>query len=241
MAESKTLVTFLLDRTGSMQRIKQDTIGAFNAYLDGLKAEKDAKIDFTLLQFDSVSLDKMCVAVPVSHAPKLDNANYQPRAWTPLIDASYKTIKAVEESLNGSKDTKVVICIQTDGDENASHEYTWEQLNNLIKEKTALGWQFNFMGASIDAYKQAGKMGIGVGSTISYNSLDPVMTMSNFASRASATAAYATGTRSDMTFTAAEKLAAGDVYDPDLKKKSTGTTVPPKQDKRKSVVEDFKL
>jgi hypothetical protein len=242
-----TLVTFLLDRSGSMEAIKNDTIGAFNAYLDGLAGDKAIKIDFTLIQFDSMSLDKVCVAVPVAQAVKLDNGNYQPRGGTPLIDAAYKTIKAVEGSLNGSdKGTKVVVCIQTDGEENSSTEYTWDQLNALIKEKTALGWQFNFMGASIDAYKQAGRMGISQGSTVSYNSFDPAATRATFRGRASATSLYASGVRADMSFSAADKRASGDVFDPDLNlkptltpaKKPVASSVKPKT---VSVVDDFKL
>ena len=59
---TRTLVTFLLDRTGSMEAIRDDTIGGFNAYLDGLKGNGATDIDFTLIQFDSVSIDKICVA-----------------------------------------------------------------------------------------------------------------------------------------------------------------------------------
>ncbi len=96
---TRTLVTFLLDRTGSMEAIRDDTIGGFNAYLDGLKGNGSADIDFTLVQFDSVSIDKIHVAVPVAAIPKLTRDTYQPRASTPLIDAAVKTINAVEASL----------------------------------------------------------------------------------------------------------------------------------------------
>ena len=117
-----TLVTFLLDETGSMESIKDDTIGGFNSYLGSLKAEA-APMDFTLIKFDSRRIEKVCVAVPVSQVAELTMESYQPGASTPLIDAAYKTIKAVEKSLNGSN-PKVVVCIQTDGHENASTEHT---------------------------------------------------------------------------------------------------------------------
>ena len=68
-------------------------------------------------------IEKVCVAVPVSQVAELTMESYQPGASTPLIDAAYKTIKAVEKSLNGSN-PKVVVCIQTDGHENASTEHT---------------------------------------------------------------------------------------------------------------------
>ncbi len=208
----KTSVTFLLDRSGSMESIKGDTIGAFNAYRDGLQG---ADIEFTLVQFDSMSLDKVCVRVPVAQATKLDNNNYQPRGGTPLIDASYKTIKAVEASLNGDATTKVVICIQTDGFENSSTEHTWEQLNALIKEKTALGWQFNFMGASIDAYAQGIKMGISQAATMSYDSSSPAATRASFTASASNTRSFAAGQSVNTNYSAQQKSASGDMYDPD--------------------------
>ena len=59
-ANTRTLVTFLLDRTGSMEAIRDDTIGGFNAYLDGLKGNGEAEIDFTLVQFDSIAIASAC-------------------------------------------------------------------------------------------------------------------------------------------------------------------------------------
>jgi hypothetical protein len=170
---TRTLVTFLLDRTGSMEAIRDDTIGGFNAYLDGLKGDSDANIDFTLVQFDSVSIDKICVAVPVADVAKLTRETFQPRASTPLIDAACKTINAVEASLLGAPAAKVVICIQTDGQENSSTEHSWGELNALVKEKSAKGWQFNFMGVGIDAYDQGARMGISPDATVAYDHRDP--------------------------------------------------------------------
>ena len=205
----KTSVTFLLDRTGSMEVIKDDTIGGFNAYLEGLQggaASDDT--EFSLVQFDSMSLDKVCVNKPVKGVDKLTKETYEPRASTPLIDAAYKTIKAVETAVAGS-DKKVVICIQTDGQENASTEHTWDELNALIKEKSNLGWQFNFMGVGIDAYKQASMMGIARGSTIS-TTMDPGQMRAAYRGSALNTALYASGATATTDFSDDQKAAAGD-------------------------------
>jgi hypothetical protein len=83
---TRILVTFLLDRTSSMEAIRDDTIGGFNAYLEGLKGDGAANIEFTLVQFDSMSIDKIYVAVPIADVEKLSRDSYQPRASTPLID-----------------------------------------------------------------------------------------------------------------------------------------------------------
>jgi hypothetical protein len=235
---SKTLVTFLLDRTGSMEPIRDNTIEAFNAYLEGLQCD-GAGIDFTLIQFDSMSIDKICVRKPVNECVKLSRESYVPRASTPLIDAACKTIKAVEASLNGDLHTKVVICIQTDGHENCSTEHTWDELNALIKHKTTLGWQFNFMGASIDAYDQGARMAISTANTLSYDSADRASTVAAFAASAANTTAWATGKRDSTAYTGVQKQASGDKFNP-LASPGRGTGGPSKL-KAGKIVEDVTL
>lgn len=215
---SPTLVTFLLDRSSSMSSCWDSTIEAFNGYVDGLR---DASLlDFTLVQFDynggDMQLEKTCVAVPVKTAPKLSRENYQPRGSTPLTDAAYTVIKAVETSLESKpKDTKVVICIQTDGQENCSWLHNWEELAGLIKQKQDLGWQFNFMGASIDAYQQGSKMGIQAAATMSYDRTNVRATRAAFAASAANTMSFAAGRSLNTNYSGSQKAAAGDKYDPD--------------------------
>ncbi len=210
---SKTLVTFLLDRTGSMEAIRDDTIGAFNAYLDTLK-EDGENLYFTLIQFDSMSVDKLHVNEPIKNVPRLTRETFVPRASTPLIDAAYKTIKAVEKAVSGNPSNKVVICIQTDGQENSSTEYSWDALNALIKEKFEVCWQFNFMGAGIDAYQQASRMGISADQTVAY-SKDAAATRMAFRASAENTALYALGAVKSTAYSKKQKRDAGDKYDPD--------------------------
>jgi hypothetical protein len=211
-----TLVTFLLDRTGSMQSIKDDTIGAFNAYLETLK-QSTSRIEFSFLQFDSISIDKVCVNTPIAEVKPLTMESYQPRASTPLIDAAYKTIEAVASAVE-RRDVKpkVVICIQTDGLENASTEHSWAELNQLIKEKSALGWQFNFMGAGIDAYQQGQRMGVAAAATVSYDRSSSDATRAAFAASATNTRRYAEGIAPTAAYTPDQKRAAGDVFDRSL-------------------------
>ena len=71
--KQKTLVTFLLDKSGSMASIKHDTMTAFNAYLDAMR--QNDGIEFSLLQFDTNSVEKTCVGVPVAGAPPLTDQN----------------------------------------------------------------------------------------------------------------------------------------------------------------------
>lgn len=212
-AAGPTLVTFLLDRTGSMEPIRNDTIGAFNAYLESLRKE-DGNIEFSFLQFDSISIDKICVNTPIAEVKPLTVDTYQPRASTPLIDAACKTIEAVAVAVEQrAVKPKVVVCIQTDGEENASTEHTWAELNQIIKEKSKLGWQFNFMGAGIDAYVQGERMGIARSATVSYDRASPAATRAAFAASAENTRSFAVGAAPSVAFTPAQKAASGDRFD----------------------------
>jgi hypothetical protein len=209
-----TLVTLLLDRTGSMEVCKAATIEGFNGYVTSLKEEQDAEILFTFLQFDSQSLDKVHVAVPISDVQLLTNDTYVPRASTPLIEAATKTINAVAKSLEKyDVKPKVVVCFQTDGEENASaRDYTWEKLTALIEEKQAEGWQFNFLGAGINAYQHSARMGISANATMSYDHTRTETTNAAFAEASRTARGFAAGTLSDTHYTNVARAASGDVF-----------------------------
>jgi hypothetical protein len=216
MTKPACVVTFLLDRSGSMESCRDATIEAFNGYLEALARENEAEIAFTLLQFDSESLDKLCVAVPVAEAPRLSRENFVPRASTPLVEAAVTTIKAVEAALEARSDhPRVVICFQTDGLENASRQHSWEALRALIAQKTAAGWQFNFMGADIDTYQQGARMGISFAQTMSYDKARPEAARAAMAASARSSSDYAAGRRAMTDFLLEEKIAAGDRFIPD--------------------------
>lgn len=212
MTTQPTLVAFLLDRTGSMESVKAQTIAGFNAYLGGLQAE-EAEIAFSLIQFDSVSIDVLHANAPVRDVVPLTEDSYQPRASTPLIDACVKTIRAMEVAVaERAGSPKVVVTFQTDGEENCSTEHDWIELNLLIKEKMGQGWQFNFLGAGIDAYQQGAMMGLSEDAVVSYDKDSVDRTEAVFSARASRARAFAVGDVADMSIAASEKAAAGDRY-----------------------------
>jgi hypothetical protein len=198
-----------------------------------LKGTGEADIDFTLIQFDSVSIDKICVAVPVGNVAKLTRETYQPRASTPLIDAAVKTINAVEASLLSQPAAKVVICIQTDGQENSSTEHNWAELNALVKEKSAKRWQFNFMGVGIDAYDQGARMGISPAATMAYDHRDPQATVAAFSASAENARRYACAEIDDTDYRPAQKAAAGDRFGNVVRKA--------KRELKKAIVDDINL
>ncbi len=222
-----TLVTFLLDRTGSMDMIKHDTIGGFNAYVDGIR-DSDVPIEFSLVQFSSEGFRQTCVSEPIKTAPRLDEKNYVPSGGTPLIEAAHKTIQAVAEALGKRADKpKVVVCIQTDGEENASDQsiltdekdehknfiplYSWAMLKRLVEQKTAEGWQFNFIGTGIDAYQQSGRMGISANATVAAG-METAHTHAAYRSMGASTMRFASGATAHTHLLDEEAMAAGAVH-----------------------------
>lgn len=203
-----TVVSFLLDETGSMESIRDDTIGGFNTYVESLQKDK-ADYEFTLVKFDSNKTEKVCVGVPMGEVPKLTYDNYVPGAATPLIDAAVKLIKATEKVVKKRK-VNVLVAIQTDGHENASTEYTNKDLARLIKEKTAEGWTFVYLGAGVDVFDHASSIGIAAASTMSYGRAHSNET---FAAMAKNTGAYArTGLSASTHFTPQQRSSSGDVW-----------------------------
>lgn len=165
MTSTQTLITFVLDETGSMRSIKDDTIGGFNEFLSRIRKE-DAATLFTLIKFDSQRTAVVHRALPVAQVPELTDETYQPGAMTPLVDACMKGIEVAER--NAAQDTQVSIVIQTDGLENASRKFRKSDLLAKVTEKTNLGWMFTFLGAGIDAFAQAADFGIGRDHTLRY-------------------------------------------------------------------------
>jgi len=212
-SKPKTLVTLLLDRSGSMEKVREDTIGAVNSYVRKLR-ESDGDIRFSLVLFDSdfsgnMELKKVSVGKKVSKMKELTGEDFEPRGGTPLIDAACATIRAVAESVKGREDTRIVIALQTDGDENHSRENSWQDLKALISQKEKFGWEFLFMGCGIDAYRQGAQMGISRSKTLSYGA-DSIATKAAFEATAMNTAMYASGTSASMEYTAGQKKSAGD-------------------------------
>lgn len=208
---TRTIVTFLLDESGSMDAIKSDTIGGFNTYVQTLR-ESGNKIKFTLVKFDTQEPYNVLFSnLPITEVPRLSTDNYKPRGSTPLVDSAYRAIKATEAHLSW-EDTKpnVLVVIQTDGEENASHEHTTAQLKQLIEEKQGMGWQFVFMGAGINAYAQAGSYGINLRNTSSYGMQNSAQAFSNLASNTASWAA--SGCARDINYTSAQLKGQGDVY-----------------------------
>jgi len=156
-----TKVVFLLDRSGSMSSVKEETISGFNSYLDGLE-EKD-RIRVTAVQFDSEGIDKICDGQKPKNATRLTDKTYEPRSWTPLYDAIGKTIR---ETKAKQGEEKVLFVILTDGQENASTEFNQQSVKKLMKEREDDDkWTFAFIGMGPDGWTAAQTISAGLRSS----------------------------------------------------------------------------
>lgn len=167
-----TQIIVVLDRSGSMELIKNDTIGGFNTFLEEQKKIK-GKAKMSLILFDD-QYEVVFVNKDIKEVKKLDDNTFVPRGWTALLDAVGKTINENHGLINSKKGKdkpeKVVFVIITDGQENNSKEYTKESVFKMINEmKTNENWKFMFLGANQDAINEAGQYGIDAGSSLTYS------------------------------------------------------------------------
>ncbi len=165
-----TELVFILDRSGSMGGLESDTIGGFNAMI---KKQKDtgAEVNVTTVLFDD-QVDIIHDRFPIGIIEPMTEEDYYVRGCTALLDAvgtSIQKIDNVQKHLpEGHKADKVIFVITTDGLENSSIEYGYRDIKRIIEAKKECGWEFLFLGANIDAGKEAEKMGIARNRSVTY-------------------------------------------------------------------------
>lgn len=156
MNEVSTQLIFILDKSGSMYGLEQDTIGGFNALLAKQKALGSPCLLTTVLFSDSYQL--LHDQLDIHQVEDLTEETYQVGGSTALLDAIGRTL--VTNAQQG-KAEKVLMVIITDGQENASTEYTHAQVKLMIEKRQAEnGWEFLFLGAGLDVIAQASQIGI---------------------------------------------------------------------------------
>lgn len=164
MNKNLTEIIFLLDRSGSMEGLEQDTIGGFNAFIKKQCQHKGETL-LTVVLFDD-EFEMIWNGVDASsNQVRLTEDHYFVRGSTALLDAVGKTILNVKNRIQKAKKEKrpgkVIFVITTDGMENASCEFTYEKVQTLIKkQQQQANWEFVFLGANINAAEEAGSLGI---------------------------------------------------------------------------------
>jgi uncharacterized protein YegL len=164
----KTMICLILDRSGSMSGREGDVIGGVNTFLDEQKKLPDpASIAF--VRFDDAAIERFRPMQTLAECKELTAEDYQPRGGTPLLDAIGRTVSQLDEDWKAETPDRCILVIVTDGQENASKEYTKDKIKAMIQARQDSGkWAFIYLGANVDAFAEAGSMGINLSNSAGY-------------------------------------------------------------------------
>jgi uncharacterized protein YegL len=161
----------ILDESGSMESIKEIIIQGFNEIVQTVKGiEKnfpEQEHFISLVSFNGWGQKLLHFIDPVSKLEQIDATRYQPAASTPLFDAMGFSLGKVRQVLEGKSDYDVLVTILTDGEENASKEYSGQAIKRLIDELKMNHWTFTYIGTDHDVEKFAAT--ISIHNTISFS------------------------------------------------------------------------
>lgn len=165
-------LVFILDRSGSMSGLEDDTIGGYNAMLEKQKKEPGEAIITTVLFDDRYEL--LHDRINLRGIEPITDKEYFVRGSTALLDAVGRTINKIgnaqKHTVEEERAERVLFVITTDGMENASREFTYEKVKQMIEhQKCKYGWEFIFLGANIDAISTAERFGISKDRATNYN------------------------------------------------------------------------
>ena len=177
-----TEIVFILDRSGSMAGLEEDTIGGFNSLIQKQKKEDGKAVVSTVL------FDDKCKVLhdrkDLKEIAPLTEEDYYVRGCTALLDAVGGAIHHIgnvhKYAREEDRPEKTLFIITTDGMENASRRYTYDRVKKMVeRQKEKYGWEFLFLGANIDAIEVAGRFGIGADRAVNYE-CDSVGTEVNY-------------------------------------------------------------
>lgn len=165
-------ITVVLDRSGSMSSIADDTVGGFNRFLADQK-KTAGSCTFTLHQFDH-EFETVVPGRDIQSVEPLTSRTFVPRGNTALLDAIGRSIKDTGSRLENASDSerasKVIFVIITDGQENASQEFQHSKIKEMIEhQKKVYSWEFVYLGANQDAISVGAAMGVGASNSSTYS------------------------------------------------------------------------
>jgi len=171
MKQNYTQIAVILDRSGSMEAVRQATVEGFNEFF-GTQKKQPGEADVLFVQFDDEYETRF--DGKLADVPQLSVDNYIPRGWTALLDAIGRTINTLGERLEkkpeGERPNAVIVAIMTDGHENMSKEFTQPKIAEMVKhQREKYNWDFIFVGANQDAVLEAQKFNISPDAAITYN------------------------------------------------------------------------
>lgn len=183
MNKNLTELVFILDRSGSMGGLEADTVGGFNAMLEKQKKE-DGEAYVSTILFDH-ECEVLHDRVPVNMVRPITGQQYFVRGSTALLDALGGAIHHIamvhKYAREEDRPAKTIFVITTDGCENASREYSYRKVKQMVQhEQEKYGWEFLFLGANMDAVGAAADIGIRADRAVRFKA-DPMGVRKNYA------------------------------------------------------------
>ena len=171
MKKGLTELVMILDRSGSMRGLEADTIGGFNGMIEKQKKE-EGEAYVSVVLFDDLT-EVLYDRVDIQKVEPMTDRQYFVRGCTALLDAVGGAIRHIGNVHKYARmedvPEKTIFVITTDGMENASHVFTYEKVREMIESrKTNDHWEFIFLGANIDAVKEASRLGIHASRAVRY-------------------------------------------------------------------------
>lgn len=172
MKEGLTEVAFVLDRSGSMHELTNETIGGFNSFVERQRAEA-GECRLTTVLFDT-EYDVLHDGVDLTEVAPLTQEVYYARGATALLDAVGRTINALGSRLGATPEEErpeqVIFVVTTDGLENSSREFRYEQIREMVRhQERVYNWRFLFLGANIDSFTEGENLGFNPQTTANYD------------------------------------------------------------------------
>lgn len=164
-----TAICLLIDRSGSMGMIRGDAEGGVNAFLDDQRAA-DGRRTVRIDLFD----DRFETYCPTTDAAEVQRFELHPRGMTALLDAMARSIREFGAELaaldEAARPGHVIFAVMTDGEENSSREYSWDQVKAMVSEQqSTYGWNVVYLGANQDAIAVGSRLGVAADSSMTYS------------------------------------------------------------------------
>jgi Mg-chelatase subunit ChlD len=161
--ETQTIYNLIiLDESGSMQGIKQQVINGFNETVQTIKlaqkTHENQRHFVSLVTFNGEKTKTIYDKIKVEMVEELTDKTYQPNYSTPLYDAMGSSITLLKNAVNPND--KILVTVITDGEENASKEYTGEVIKRMVEQRKNDGWVFAYIGANHDVERFASRISI---------------------------------------------------------------------------------
>lgn len=182
MNRNLTEIVFILDRSGSMAGLEADTVGGFNAMVERQKKE-NGKAYLSAVLFSDNS-EVLYDRTDIRRVEPLTDRQYRVGGCTALLDAIGGAVHHIRNVHKYAREEdrpgKTVFVITTDGMENASRRYSYDDVQQLVREsRERCGWEFLFLGANMDAIGTARRFGISENRAVRYE-CDSAGTALNF-------------------------------------------------------------